>query len=164
MRRDRSFQCEGLEPRRLLTKGHLVHAEVVVPEVLDGTLTVNTKQTLASQDYMGNTQLSTPVSGVLSGLGKVQGTWNEVADSLGDSLGDDALQLHNAQGSVTLMFSPSNHGKAHKTALGTSFSPLAQHVTGGTKGYNHASESGTITINTNASGKTVQSMTLSTTS
>ena len=166
MRRDRPLIFEGLESRRLMAKVHpaaapVVHAEVVTPLVLDGTLVIDNKATAMSQDGLGDSYQETPVSGVLLGVGKVKGDWTESADSYGDPLGPDTIQLQNGQGSFTINFSTANHGSPHKTATGVeSFKSLTQHVHGGTKAYAHATETGTITVNTNASGKVDETMTL----
>ena len=167
MRHTRVLEIDGLESRRLLTKlhaipAHLVHAEVVAPLALDGTPVVNQKAGASSQDSLGEVVRETPVAGVLAGTGKVQGTWTEIADAYGDPLGDDTLVLHNPQGSFVVTFSTLHHGKVQTTATGTSFKPIAQHVHGGTKGYAHVAEAGTITVNTNPAGKDVVSLTLAT--
>ena len=167
MHHDRVLRAEGLEPRLLLSKGHpapahVVRAEVLTPIKLDGTLTVNAKQASSLTDDSGNMVQMMPVSGVLGGVGKVKGFWVESVSSADGSVIPDALQLHNAQGSIVVSFSTVGRGKAHPTATGTSYNVLNQSVQGGSRAYAHVTESGLIAINTNASGKVVQSMTLAT--
>ena len=165
MRHARRPRLEGLESRQLLTTSHLaaaasVHADYLVLLPLDGTLTVSRKPTSVVVDHYGDTTRSTPVAGVLGTVGKVQGTWTEEANAYGDPLTADTLQLHNAQGSFVVSFRTEHHGKAHKTVQGTSFEPLAEHLSGGTKEYKRAYESGAITVNTDPTGKVVESMTI----
>ena len=160
MRRHGSLDVEGLEARKLLTTAHpaahLVHAEVVVPVFLNGTLTVNSKATSGTLDGQGNFYQTTPVAGVLGSVGKVQGSWIASEDTNGNPLGPDTLLLHNAKGSLTVDFPNSASRPAHPTGT----EPIAQHVPGGTKAYAHATETGSIVLTKNHSGKAVVSLTL----
>src|ERR1700722_15533777 len=104
----RSLCFEALEARKLLSRGQIVahskHAVVATPLVLNGTLTINNRGTTVTTDEQGNTTTSTPVTGQVGTLGEVRGIWNESADSEGDYVGPDTLQLHNAKGSFIVAF------------------------------------------------------------
>jgi hypothetical protein len=160
MRHVRSLDFDGLETRKLMTKAHAAHP--AVPLVLDGTLAVDQKAATTTTDYAGDTLKATPVSGVLGGVGKVKGVWNEGADYYGDSLGPDTIQLHNPQGTFVISFDTAKLGKVHRTPQGGYFDGLPQQVHGGTGAYARATESGSIVVNTNAARTSAQSLTLST--
>jgi hypothetical protein len=162
----RSLNFESLEERKLLSRGHIVaqakHAVVATALVLNGTLTVNNKGTTVSMDEQGDTTTSTPVAGQLGTLGQVRGIWNESADSEGDYVGPDTLQLHNAKGSFVVAFNADNPGQLHRVAGGAVYYQHPQHVSGGTRAYARAKESGSIDLTTNTARTIVESMTLST--
>jgi hypothetical protein len=166
MRHVRSLDFDALETRQLLTKAHLVAhsapAVAMVPLVLDGTLAVDNSATSTTMNDDGGTTTSIPVAGVLAGLGKVRGIWNESVDSFGDYVGPDTIQLHDPHGTFVVAFSTANPGKAQRTAQGTVFHEVAQRVHGGTGTYAKASESGTIELNTNPARTLVKSLTMNT--
>jgi hypothetical protein len=166
MRHVRSLCFEALEQRKLLSRGHIVahakHAVVATALVLNGTLTVNSKGTTVNMDELGNTTTSTPVSGQLGALGAVRGIWNESADSEGDYVGPDTLQLHNSKGSFNVTFNADNPGQLHRIAGGGVYYEHPQHVSGGMRAYARAKESGSIELTTNPARTVVESMTLST--
>jgi hypothetical protein len=167
MRHDRALGFDALETRQLLSKAHHVAAHIApavaaVPLVLDGTLNVNNKGASVATNADGSSTTSTPVAGVLAGLGQVHGLWNESVDSFGEYQGPDTIQLRDPQGSFVVAFSTANLGKAHRTAQGDVFHPLTQRVYNGTGAYARASESGSLEMNTNNAGKVIVSMTLST--
>ena len=178
MRQVRSLGFEGLEARELLSRAHHVvahprahaHAKPVaaavsVPLVLDGTLAVDNKAaTTTSVSGFGGETISSPVSGVLNGLGKVHGQWNEEIGSFATALGPNSLVLQNKQGSFIVKFGAVHRNQAHKTATGAVIDPIAQAVASGTGAYAKAKESGTITLTTNKALSLVGSMTLHTTS
>ena len=162
----RSLCFDVLEERKLLSRGQVVahakHAVVATALVLNGTLTVNNRGTTTSMDDQGNTTTSTPVSGQLGALGAVRGIWNESADSEGDYVGPDTLQLHNATGSFIVAFNANNPGQLHRISGGSVYYQHAQHVSGGTRAYARAKESGSIELTTNTARTAVESMTLTT--
>ena len=162
----RSLCFDALEERKLLSRGHLVaqakHAVAATPLVLNGTLTVNNRGTTTSMDELGDTTTSTPVAGQLGTLGEVRGIWNESADSEGDYLGPDTLQLHNSKGSFTVEFNADNPGQLHRIAGGGVYYQHPQLVSGGARAYAHVKESGSIDLNTNTARTVVQTMTIST--
>ena len=162
----RSLCFDALEERKLLSAGHIVahpkHAVVATPLVLNGTLAVDSKGTTTSMDEQGDTTTSTPVAGQLGTLGKVRGVWNESADSEGDYLGPDTLQLHNAKGSFTVAFNADNPGQLHRIAGGGVYYEHPQLVSGGARAYARAKESGSIELTTNTVRTVVESMTITT--
>jgi hypothetical protein len=162
----RSLCFDALEERKLLSRGHVVaharHAVVATPLVLNGTLTVNNRGTTTSMDEQGDTTTSTPVAGQLGTLDEVRGIWNESADSEGDYLGPDTLQLHNTKGSFVVAFNADSPGQLHRIAGGAVFYDHPQLVTGGTRAYARVKESGSIDLTTNTARTVVQSMTIST--
>jgi hypothetical protein len=169
MRHARSLEFDGLEARKLLSRAHapVVHhavkAEVAtVPLVLNGTLTVDNKaaQETSTNGFGGET-ISTPVSGVLSGVGKVHGQWNENLGSFGDYLGANVLVLQNKQGSFMISFGTENAKNSTRTAKGFIFAPIPQHIVSPTGAYAHSAETGSIVLNTNASRELVLNMSLS---
>ncbi len=164
----RSLCFDALEERKLLSRGHVVahakNAVVATALVLNGTLTVNNRGTTTQMDEQGNTTTSTPVSGQLGVLGEVHGIWNESADSDGDYVGPDTLQLHNATGSFIVAFNANNPGQLHRIAGGAVYYEHPQHIAAGTGAYARVEESGSIELTTNKARTVVESMTLSTTS
>jgi hypothetical protein len=167
MRHVRALGFDALETRQLLSKAHHVAAHIApalaaVPLVLDGTLTVNNKGASVTTNGDGSSTTSTPVAGVLAGLGQVRGIWNESVDSFGQYQGPDTILLHDPQGTFVIAFNTAKLGKARRTAQGDVFHQLAQHVYDGTGAYARASESGTLEMNTNTAGKVIVSMTLNT--
>jgi hypothetical protein len=169
MRHVRSLEFDGLEARKLLSKAHhpvahVVHAEVAVPIVLNGTLTVNNKAATTDTDGFGGETVSTPVTGTLSGVGQVRGFWQENLGSFGDFQGANVLMLHNRQGTINVTFGSITPKSGQKTAHGAIFTNIAQHVTSGSLAYARATESGTIALSTNAARTLVGTMTLNTTS
>lgn len=178
MRHARSLGFEGLESRRLLSRAHLaavhaharVHAHpaaaaVSVPLVLDGTLAVdNRAATVTSTNGFGGETISSPVAGVLNGLGKVHGQWNEEIGSFATALGPNSLVLQNRQGTFTIEFGAVSRSQAHRTASGAVINPIAQKVTISSGAYAKSKEVGTIVLTTNRALSLVESMTLATTS
>lgn len=168
MRHVRSLGFDHLEARKLLTTSahHALALSppkiVTVPVVLDGTLAVDNNAASMSTDDYGDTTTSTPVAGVINGLGKVRGVWNESADSFGDYLGPDTLRLRDPQGVFVLTFNTAKLGKAQKTPQKTYYYQFPQQLAAGTGAYVKATESGTIDLNTNAARNTVESLTLAT--
>ena len=166
MRHVRSLCLEALEERKLLSRGQIVahakHAVVATPLVLSGTLTVKNTRTTVTMDEQGDTTTSTPVSGQLGTLGEVRGIWNESADSEGDYVGPDTLQLHNAKGTFNVAFNADNPGQLHRIAGGGVYYQHPQLVSGGTRAYARVKESGTIELTTNTARTAVESMTLTT--
>jgi hypothetical protein len=160
----RSLCFEALEERKLLSRGQIVahskHAVVATPLVLNGTLTINNRGTTVTTDEQGNTTTSTQVTGQVGTLGEVRGIWNESADSEGDYVGPDTLQLHNAKGSFIVAFNADNPGQLHRIAAGAVYYQHPQHVSGGTRAYARARESGSIELTTNTARTVVESMTL----
>lgn len=167
MNRDRSLHFEPLEGRQLLSGAH-AHAgraaaspaTAPAPLVLSGTLTVDNKQaTTNSNMYSGYTTYA-PVSGQLSGVGRVHGIWYESTDQFGDYLGPDTITLHGAKGSFTIAFSNASSGPAYKDGK-TVYYQHAQKALGGSGAYAGETESGTIDLNENRAHTAVASMTLS---
>ncbi len=170
MRHALSPRCEDLEGRMLLSaRAHHAAAPkaqvpvVTTPLVVQGTLAVAQKAASSSTDGSGDTITTVPVTGELTGIGKVRGLWNESEDAYGNYIGPDTIQLRSAQGTFSVVFNDTHLGKAHRTATGASFNPVPQHVHGGTGAYAHATETGTIVLNTNATRKVIESLALNTT-
>lgn len=167
MRHVRSLDFDALEARKLLTKAHpaVVHADhavVTVPLELNGTLAVDMKQAVTISNADGSETTATPVAGTLSGVGEVRGVWNVTADTYGDYIGPDTLQLRDSKGTFVVAFNDANPGRAHKTADGFEFKPLRQRVHGGTGAYARATETGTLVMSTTSAKVGIQSLTLAT--
>lgn len=185
MRANRPLTFDGLETRQLLTSakplgspslaGGDVHAMVSsLPVDLGGTLAVNAQGKQAYYDASGDTDVTMPIRGTLAGVGAVRGFWVQSQDPYGNIAGPDELQLHNAKGSFTVSFhnpiatagSAAAKVKARSSAPAGGQSPTtvsaAQHVTGGSKAYNHATESGTVTLMVGNSGRSIRSLVLAT--
>lgn len=164
MRRDPIPVVEGLEGRRLLTAARpavpMVHAAVVTPLVLTGTLAANAKAATITADQYGDRVVAVPVAGVLGNVGRVRGTWTATTDPYGNRYGPNTLALKDAQGTFTVTFDPSRPTKGFKATTKAASAPFAQHVHGGTKGHAHATEAGLIVLNKDAAGKVVRGMTL----
>ena len=169
MKRVHSLHLEALEGRELLSRAHAaapaarVHATPAIagaPLVLDGTLTVNNHAATTDTNLDGGYTTSVPVSGQLSGLGKVRGVWYESTDEFGDYLGPDTVTLRDAQGGFTIAFSNASSGPAHKNGH-TVYYQHAQRFDGGSGAYAGATEKGSIDLNMNPKHTTVVSLTLS---
>jgi hypothetical protein len=163
MPRTRLIAFENLESRRLMASAHMVaaaHHSIASPLPLDSLLVVDQSAGSTTPNADGSYTTSTPVSGIIPGLGKVHGDWNESVDPYGNYLGPDSLQLSAPGGSVTLEFSAGNLGKIHKypAPIGDAFAPLAQQLAGGSGAYRHVSERGTIQLITNANKDVVARM------
>jgi hypothetical protein len=158
MRHVHPLGFDDLESRKLMTK---VHAKAV-PLVFEGTLAVDRKDASSTMDMYGDTYRTTPVSGMLVGVGKVKGAWQEEADYYGDLTGTDTIQLKGQKGSFTVTFDPSRLGKEHPVTGGQAFAAIPQKVRGGSGAYAGASEDGSIVVTTNAAKTAVESMTLGT--
>jgi hypothetical protein len=172
MNRVHSLRFEALESRELLSRTHTAiahdakaHAKPAAadaaPLVLSGTLTVNSRAASTSENAYGDYTESEPVSGQLSGLGKVHGIWYESTDSEGDYEGPDTITLHSAKGGFTIAFNNGTSGPAHSTGNDTVYYQHAQEVISASGAYTRAKESGTIDLNMNAAHTTVESVTLS---
>ncbi len=145
---------ESLEARKLLSSTHAVaaHARPAVaatPLVLNGTLTVDNKAASTMMNDDGSTTTSIPVSGQISTLGKVHGTWNESADQYGDYEGPDTIQLRGAKGLIVVAFSNANPGTAIHNGNSSLSYDHPQIVEGGTRAYSRGIESGSIMLTTN---------------
>ena len=127
MRHVHPLGFDDLEARKLMTKAHAK----VVPLVFEGTLAVDRKDASSTMDAYGDTDRTTPVSGVLIGVGKVKGTWVEGSDYYGDPIGTDTIQLKDPQGSFTVTFDPTKLGKEHPVPGGEAFAGIPQSVRGG---------------------------------
>jgi hypothetical protein len=173
MRHARPLGFDDLEARKLLTKVH--HAavqaepkpasapsEVAVPLTLEGTLSADTKASKIITDDFGNQTTATPVSGVLTGVGQVRGTWDESADSAEQYLGPDSIQLHNSKGSFVLGFYATALGESEQTAQGTVYPGASVQIADGTGAYANATVSGFVQEATNARETVVRGLTLST--
>jgi hypothetical protein len=172
MRHVRPLGFDDLESRKLLTKLHhaAVHAdpapasrpaEVAAPLVLDGTLVVNSKAAQVLTDDLGDQTTASPVSGVLGGLGRVRGTWDESVDQYGEYLDPDTIQLQNSRGSFVLAFDATTTGQGQQTAQGMVYNGAPQQLEDGTGAYAKASESGFIQMNAKPRGTVVASLTVS---
>lgn len=184
MRPNRPLSFDGLEGRQLLSAarplgapslaGGTVHAMVSsLPLDLSGTLTVNPQGKQAYYDPSGDTDVSMPIRGTLAGVGAVRGFWVQSQDANGNLDGPDELQLRNAKGAVTISFnnpiaaggSAAARVKANSSGPGgqaTVAISADQHVTGGSKAYNHAAESGTVVLTVANSGRSIRSLVLAT--
>ena len=162
MRHDRSLAFDDLEARKLLSGVHAAHKPAAVALALSGTLAVNQKQASTTEDMYGDNVKTTPVSGVLAGLGAVKGTWTEEDDYYGDMVGVDTVRLKGPRGSFTVSFDPTRLGKEHPVAGGQAFAAIPQSVQGGSGTFAHAVEKGTLVLTTNAAKSAVESMTLAT--
>ena len=164
MRRLRSLSFEPLEVRKLLSRAHVAAhgrpavALTVLP--LTGTLTVENKASMTSTDAQGDVMSSTPIVGQLGTLGEVRGTWSTESDQYGDYMGPDTLRLHNARGSVVVLFSEQNTSSVQHLAGGATATVHPQLAGNGTRAYARTRESGTITLTTNSARTVVVSMTL----
>ncbi len=169
-----SLHFEALETRELLSTVHAArahaaarprahHAAVAaIPLVLNGTLTLNSKQAVSSPNLSGGMTLSVPVSGQLGSLGVVHGTWYESSDSMGNYSGPDMINLRSSQGSFTVSFNNGTPGPAHSSGNGTVYYQHTQHAGSGTGAFTGQKETGTIDTNMNHAHTTVESITLST--
>jgi hypothetical protein len=171
MKRVHSLRFETLEGRRMLSTTHpaVAHAAHVsraaaVSLVLNGSLTVDNNPDAATSttNVDGSTTTSLPVSGELSGLGRVRGIWNETLDEFGDYEGPDTLILRDAKGAFGVAFNNQNSTPANAKTHGAITFDHAQKVLGGTGAYARASESGSIGVTTNAARTQVVSLTLQT--
>ncbi len=167
MRNVHSLQFDALEPRKLLTKAHVVAAHAVpaavaAPLVLDGTLTVNNHAATTNMNDDGSSTTSTPVSGQLGALGEVRGTWDESVDEFGDYMGPDTLRLRGPKGTIFIAFSNQDPGKPHPSAHGAVYHEETQRLYEGTGAYARPSESGTIDLTSNAARTAIASLTLQT--
>lgn len=165
----RSVHCprfESLEGRELLSRAHLaphhaIHAAVSTPLVLDGTLTVDSKDRALTMNTDGSSTTTAPVAGQLGALGAVRGVWSETTDAYGQSGGPDTIRLHNTQGAFVVTFNNVNNGHGHPVGHGAVYYQHTQQVHGGTGAYAHSVEHGTIQVTTNKSRSDVVSLTLS---
>jgi hypothetical protein len=172
MRHVRSLGFDDLEARKLLTKVHHAvepadpkpassTAEVAAPITFQGTLNVVNKSASVITDDFGNQTTATPVSGFIDGIGAVQGTWDESADSAEQYLGPDSIQLHNSKGSFVLGFYATELGQSEETAQGTLVYPGANvAVDNGTGAYAKISGSGFIQEITNAKETVIKGLSL----
>jgi hypothetical protein len=171
MKRVHSLRFETLEGRLMLSTAHpaVAHAAHVsraaaVSLVLNGSLTVDNNPDAATSttNVDGSTTTSLPVSGELSGLGRVRGIWNETLDEFGDYEGPDSLILRDAKGAFGVAFNNQNSTPANAKTHGAITFDHSQKVLGGTGAYARASESGSIEVTTNAAQTEVVSLTLQT--
>ena len=115
----RSLNFEALEGRELLSAAvaraahHALATVAVRPIVLNGTLVVDNRPNadVINVKMNGTTTTSTPVAGRLGTLGEVRGALNKSQDAFGDPNGLDTLRLHNAKGSLILIFKSKQRGK-----------------------------------------------------
>jgi hypothetical protein len=166
MSRARCLRFEALESRELLSRAHIaphhaIHAAIVTPLVLDGTLAVDVKGRALTMNTDGSSTTSAPVAGQLGALGQVRGVWTETTDPYGGSGGLDTLRLHNAQGAFVVTFNNQNNGRPHRLGHGVVYYQHPQQVHGGIGAYAHAVEHGTIQITTSNARSQVVSLTLS---
>jgi len=169
MRHVRSLFFESLEARKLLSKAHvsIAHAKpavVATPIVLSGTLTVDNKATTTTMNPDSSMTTSIPVSGQLSTLGQVRGTWDETSDQYGDYEGPDTIQLRSSKGTIVIAFSNASHVPVSDTGRGSVSYQHPQLLEGGTRAYSRATESGSIVLTTNAARTSIENMMLTTTS
>jgi hypothetical protein len=171
MSRVHSLRFDALEARELLSGAHAARAHaagaharpaaVGAPLVLDGTLIADNRAATTNTNMDGGYTTSVPVSGQLSGLGKVHGVWYESTDAYGDYVGPDTVTLHGSQGSLTIAFSNATPGPARKDGP-TVFYEHAQRFDGGSGAYAGAAEKGSIDLNMDPKHTTVVSLTLNT--
>lgn len=135
-------------------------AHVATPLALQGTLIVHTRASKIVYDAYGDQVTATPVSGYLSGVGHVRGTWDESVDGNGKYLGPDSIQLHNSKGSFVLGFDATTLSRTEQTAQGTIYPGATLLLDNGTGAYDGASTSGFLQENTNARHTVVTSLTL----
>ncbi len=173
MRPTRSFGFDTLEGRMLLSKVHhpALHAapvpassspppQVASPMTLTGTLTANGKATVQYDSY-GDQVTVTPVSGTLSGVGAVRGTWDESVDGSGKYLGPDSIQLHDAHGSLVVGFDATALANPVTTPQGTTYPGASFQVDNGQGAFAGATASGSIQETTNARHTQITGFTLS---
>jgi hypothetical protein len=164
----RSLVFEALEGKILLSGAsagaHHAKAAERGALVLSGTLTVKNSATIQSPDTTTSgatvTMTAVPISGLLSGLGKVHGYWMVESNSSGDILGPDVLSLHSSDGSFTVEFENTTAGTEYATSKGTVFYEHAQIASGTSGAITGATESGTLDLNMNRAKNEVQSITL----
>ena len=165
----RSLRFRFLEARKLLSKAHVASAHpapaiVAVPASrLNGTLSVNNHAAISSTNADGSSTNMTPVSGRLTTLGAVRGTWYETVDEFGNYEGPDELLLHAPNGTVVITFNDQNAGQAHPEANGTEYFQNTQRATEGLGAYAHITESGSIQLITNHAKKVITSLVLTST-
>jgi hypothetical protein len=165
----RSISFDSLESRQLLSKAHVVaaHAKPAVAAtllVLNGTLTVDNKAASTTMNEDGSTTTSIPVSGQLSALGQVRGTWEESSDQYGDYEGPDTIQLRGSKGSIVIAFSDASHLPISHPGRGSVSYQHPQLLFSGTRAYSRTTEGGLITLTTNPARNSIETMTLTTTS
>jgi hypothetical protein len=165
----RSLCFDSLEVRKLLSNAHasMAHAKpavVATPIVLNGTLKVDNKAAATTMNADSSTTTTIPVSGQLSALGQVRGTWAESSDQYGDYEGPDTIQLRGAKGTIVIAFSNASHMPISHTSRGSISYQHPQLLFSGTRAYSRASESGFIMLTTNPAHNSIESMTLTTTS
>ena len=155
----RSLSFEALEERKLLSRGHIGSCQASGrrdPVVLNGTLTSQNKGTTVSMDDQGDTTTSIPVSGQLGTLGRCPRNLERERRFRGGLPRARTLQLHNAKGSFIVAFNADNPGQLHRIAGGGVYYQHPQLVSGGTRAYARATESGTIELNTNSARTVVE--------
>jgi hypothetical protein len=163
----RPLVFDALEPRVLLSKGHVAVAHAVpavaaAPLVLNGSLAVDNNANAASttMNTDGSTTTSVPVAGRLGAWGEVRGVWNKTVDAFGAPTGLDTLRLHNSKGAFIVAFNGQQPVRAQPTAHRAVYYQHPQRLNLGTGAYVGASESGTIKLITDPARTVVQSMTL----
>jgi hypothetical protein len=134
----------------------------VRPIELSGTLVVDNKANavVTNVNMDGSTTTSTPVAGHLGTIGKVRGAWSVTKDIFGDPDGLDTLRLHNSNGSLILKFKGEQAARAHPAGHGAVDYEYAQRLYDGTGAYAGTSETGTITMTTDASRSKLYRITL----
>jgi hypothetical protein len=165
-RQARSFLCEFLEPRMLLSTAHTsgahATAAAVTPLVLDGTLSVDNNAAVSITNPDGSTTTSTPVAGRFGTLGELRGVWNETVDEYGDSEGMDVLRLAGSKGTIIVEFDTDAAGPARPAGHDAVYYQEPQRIYSGTGAYARTSEAGTIQVYTNSGRSEIESMTLHT--
>ena len=150
----RSLFFDSLEVRQLLSKahvsvGHVKPAVAPNPVVLDGTLAVDNKAASTMMNADGSMTNSIPVSGQLSTIGQVRGTWEERSDQYGDYEGPDTIQLRGSKGTIVIAFSNASHLPISRSNKASMSYQHPQLLFSGTRAYSRAAESGLIVLTTN---------------
>jgi hypothetical protein len=117
---------------------------------LDGTLAVNNAAEFSTMNADGSTTTSIPVRGQLGAAGAVRGVWNQTVDATGAITGVDVLRLHNAKGSLIVVFDNQAQEQAQRVSRGVFSSPHTQMLYDDTGTFTGDSERGTIDVVTRA--------------